>query len=57
MPDVPDHLIRDRLNISYEWTDGIALLKELEMYKDIIEEHLPSIYNLYKELKKYVKEV
>jgi len=57
MPDVPNHLIRDRLNISYEWNDGIILLKELEMYKDIIEEHLPSIYILYKELKRYVKEV
>ena len=57
MPDVPDHLIRGKVNISYEWNDGIILLKELEMYKDIIEEHLPSVYYLYKELKKYVKEV
>jgi len=47
----------DRINISYDWLDALVLIKELEMYKDIIEEHLPSVYYLYKELKRYVKEV
>ena len=47
----------DKVMLAYNWVDAIALLKELEMYKEIIAEHLPSIYNLYKELKKYVKEI
>jgi hypothetical protein len=48
---------RDNVNISYEWADAVVLLRELEMYKDIIAEHLPSVFYLYKELSKYVKEL
>ena len=48
---------RENVNISYEWDDAVVLLKELEMYKDIIKEHLPSVFYLYKELSKYVKEL
>ena len=34
---------RDNVNISYEWADAVVLLRELEMYKDILIEHCPTM--------------
>ena len=46
----------DKVMLAYDWLDAIVLLKELEVYKEIIAEHLPSVHILYEELKRYVKE-